>query len=85
MRKIELAYFEEDFNDRAFKNPFLHQDVLKNRGLTLSAVNAVFQNWAKQGFPKGPNSFRSFPDRSNVVGGAMANTTTSAGIGTPWP
>ena len=53
MRKIELAYFEEDFNDRAFKNPFLHQAIRKHRGLILSAVNAVFRNWAKQGFPKG--------------------------------
>jgi hypothetical protein len=30
-------------------------------------------------FPKGPNSFKSFPDRSNVVGGAMV----AAGLGDP--
>jgi hypothetical protein len=33
MRKIELAYFEEDPNERKFKDKFLHRTVQENRGL----------------------------------------------------
>src|SRR5215831_14093887 len=38
MRKIELAYFEEDPNDRKFKDKFLHRTVHENRGKILSAI-----------------------------------------------
>jgi hypothetical protein len=57
MRKIELAFFEEDPNSRTFTDKFLHETIKKNRGLVLSAVAALYNNWAAQGFPKGQTVF----------------------------
>ena len=79
MRKIELAYFEEDPNARVFKNKFLHQDIKERRGYVLSAIHSLFSNWAKQEFPKGTTPFVSFPEWAEVVGGVMM----AAGLGDP--
>ena len=79
MRKIELAYFEEDPNTRVFKNKFLHQDIKENRGYILSAIASIYRNWADQGFPKGTTPFVSFPQWAEVVGGVMM----AAGLGDP--
>jgi hypothetical protein len=78
-RKIELAYFEEDENSRTFPNPFLHETIAKNRPLILSAIAAIYQHWALQGFPKGQTPFSSFPRWSEIIGGVMMTT----GLGNP--
>jgi DNA polymerase-1 len=71
MRKIELAYFEEDPNERKFKDKFLHRTVKENRSLVLSAVAALFNHWAAQGFPVGQTDFISYPHWAEVIGGVM--------------
>ena len=80
IRKIELAYFQEDANSREFKDPFLHQTVKDNRPLILSAIASIYRHWAEQGFPgRGPTPFTSFPEWSHIVGGVMV----AAGLGDP--
>jgi DNA polymerase I-like protein with 3'-5' exonuclease and polymerase domains len=79
MRKIELAYFEEDPNERTFKDKFLHRTVKENRGLILSSIAALFNHWASQGFPVGPNDFISYPQWAETIGGVM----TAAGLADP--
>jgi hypothetical protein len=79
MRKIELAYFEEDPNARVFKNRFLHQLVAEHRGLILSAIATLYHNWALKGFPAGPTAFVSYPRWAEVIGGIMVG----AGLGDP--
>ena len=71
MRKIELAYFEEDPNERRFKDKFLHRTVKENRSLVLSAIAALFNHWAAQGFPVGRTDFISYPHWAEVIGGVM--------------
>ena len=79
MRKIELAYFEEDPNERKFKDKFLHRTVTENRCLVLSAIAALFNHWANQGFPIGRNDFISYPQWAETIGGVME----AAGLGNP--
>jgi DNA polymerase I-like protein with 3'-5' exonuclease and polymerase domains len=79
MRKIELAYFEEDPNERKFTDKFLHRTVHENRGATLSAIAALFSNWAQEGFPTGSSDFISYPAWAETIGGVMA----AAGLGDP--
>jgi DNA polymerase I-like protein with 3'-5' exonuclease and polymerase domains len=79
MRKIELAYFEEDPNERAFKDKFLHRTVKENRAIILSAIAALFNHWASQGFPAGPTDFISYPEWAQTIGGIM----TAAGLADP--
>jgi hypothetical protein len=78
-RKIELAYYEEDPNSRIFPNKFLHEYVLKNRPLILSAIAAIFENWADKGFPLCDTPFSSFPTWAQNIGGIMQ----AAGLGNP--
>jgi hypothetical protein len=79
MRKIELAYFEEDPNTRHFLNKFLHRSINENRSLILSTIAALYENWALQGFPLGPTTFVSYPEWAEVIGGVML----AAGLGDP--
>ncbi len=79
MRKIELAYFEEDPNSRTFADPFLHQTIKDNRSLVLSAISALYDNWCAKGFPQGKTRFTSFPKWAEIIGGVM----TAAGLGDP--
>ena len=78
-RKIELAYYEENENERTFPNPDLHGWLKENRALVLSAVHACFEHWVKKGMPAGKTSFISFPKWARVVGGVM----TACGLGDP--
>ena len=71
MRKIELAYYDEDPNSRTFADPFLHQTIKDNRSLVISAIAALYENWAKRGFPKGKTRFTSFPKWAEIIGGVM--------------
>jgi hypothetical protein len=71
MRKIELAFYDEDENSRIFPNPFLHEWVTDNRGLILSAIAAFFEHWIKEKMPPGQTPFNSFPEWASVIGGVM--------------
>jgi len=71
LRKIELAFFEEDENKRLFPNPFLHDWIKANRGLVLSAIHSLFKHWIAEGAPVGKTLFNSFPRWAEVVGGVM--------------
>ena len=79
MRQIELAFSEEDANNRRFESEFLHEEIKGRRAEILSAVAALYRNWAEKGFPKGPTPFTSYPEWAQVVGGVMA----AAGLGDP--
>lgn len=71
IRKIELAFFEEDENARQFPNVFLHDWVTENRSLILSAIAAFFNHWREQGMKHGSSPFNSFPQWAAVIGGVM--------------
>ena len=79
MRQIELAYSEEDANQRRFENEFLHEEMKERRSEILSAWGAFFRDWAEKGFPEGPTPFTSYPEWAPVVGGVMG----VAGLGDP--
>jgi len=72
LRKIELAFFEEDPNKRQFPKPFLHQWVRENRVTILSAIYSLFQHWIDTGAPVGKTIFNSFPRWAEIIGGVMA-------------
>jgi len=72
LRKIELAFFEEDPNKRTFPNPFLHDWLRENRVRVLSAIHSIFRYWIKAGAPAGKTLFNSFPRWAQVVGGVMS-------------
>jgi hypothetical protein len=77
LRKIELAYFEEDFNSREFKNPLLHQSILRNRGMVLSAIAGIYQNWATRECP------RSRASKASHYGPTSSGAPCSRGPGDP--
>jgi Bifunctional DNA primase/polymerase, N-terminal len=79
LRKIELAFFEEDPNKREFPNPFLHDWIKPNRGEVLSAIHSLIKHWEKQGTKPGTTLFNSFPRWAEVVGGIMV----ACGLGDP--
>jgi hypothetical protein len=79
LRKIELAFFEEDANKRTFPNPFLHDWIKANRSRVLSAIHSLFQHWIGRGAPAGKTLFNSFPRWAEVVGGVMV----TCGLGDP--
>jgi hypothetical protein len=70
-RKIDLAYYDENDNQRVFPKPLLHDWVAQNRELILSAIHSCFVYWGKKGGPPGPTLFNSFPEWASVVGGVM--------------
>jgi hypothetical protein len=45
----------------------------------LSAIAALYRNWADKGFPPGQTPFTSYPKWAEVVGGVMV----AAGLGDP--
>ena len=79
LRKIDLAFFEEDANKRTFPNPFLHDWIKANRSQVLSAIHSLFQYWISKGAPAGKTLFNSFPRWAEVVGGVMV----TCGLGDP--
>ena len=79
LRKIELAFFEEDPNKRTFPKPFLHDWLRENRVQVLSAIHSLFRHWMRAGAPVGKTLFNSFPRWAQVVGGVMV----ACGLGDP--
>ncbi len=78
-RRISLHYSEEDANARSFKRLDLHGYVLVNRSKVLSALAGLVWHWHREGKPKGPTSFTSFPEWAQTVGGIL----TCCGLGDP--
>ena len=71
IRKVELAFFEENENARIFPKVFLHQWVTENRALSLSAFSCLVDTWRSKKMPPGATPFNSFPKWAEVVGGIM--------------
>jgi DNA polymerase-1 len=71
-RKIRLAFFEENPNGRAFSRNDLKGWVRAHRDELVSALAALVREWNRQGQPKGPTVFTSFPAWGEIVGGIMA-------------
>lgn len=71
MRKIQLAFNEEDANQRTFSDPLLHDHVARDRWKILSAIHSLYVPWIKAGMPSGKTPFVSFPQWANSIGGLM--------------
>ncbi len=78
-RFIRLHLDIEDANSRAFDNPNLHKWLKDNRGLVLSALYSLVNNWIKNGEKEGSINFTSFPQWASICGGIME----SAGYDNP--
>ena len=76
---VNLHLADEDANARKFVNADLHNWVLENRSLILSAIHCLIKNWIDKGSPDGSLPFASFPEWARVCGGIME----SAGYGNP--
>jgi hypothetical protein len=76
---VNLFLDLEDANARKFDNPKLHQWVLENRGLILSALYSLINNWIEKGRPKGKIPFASYPEWAEICGGIME----AANLGSP--
>ena len=70
-RFIRLFLDVEDANSRKFENPALHNWVMENRGLVLSALFALVRNWMDKGKPAGNTPFASFSKWAEICGGIM--------------
>ncbi len=68
---IKLFLDIENANDREFENPNLHEWVLNNRELIISALYCFVKNWFDKGKPKGSLPFASFPEWASICGGIM--------------
>lgn len=68
---IKLFLEMEDANERKFKNPNLHDWILENRDLVLSALYALVRNWFDNDCPEGSVPFASFSEWARVCGGIM--------------
>ena len=55
MRKIELAFFEEDANARKFTDKFLHRTIKNDRPGLLSAIASIYREWAARRVPAWSN------------------------------
>jgi len=71
MRKIQLAFNEEDANQRTFSDPLLHYHVARDRWEILSAIHSLYVHWIKAGMPHGKTPFISFPEWAISIGGLM--------------
>ena len=70
-RKVDLAYYEENANNRSFPNPQLHSWLKNHRFEILEAIKAIFDHWLKAGAIIGLTPFNSYPKWAEVVGGVM--------------
>jgi len=70
-RIINLFLGIENANLRKFSNPNLHEWVLNNRGLILSALYSLVKNWIVKKSQNGTQPFTSFPEWARICGGIM--------------
>lgn len=71
IRGIYLKLEVENANARTFETPYLHEYVLENRTLILSAAYTLIAEWADAGCPKGETPFASFKRWAEVCGGII--------------
>ena len=67
---IRLVFLEEDVTRRIFDCD-VHEYLLGNRALALSALNSLIIHWAEQGFPLTGTAIPSFVRWSQVVSGIL--------------
>jgi len=70
-RFVRLFLEQEDANARMFNNPNLHNWVLENRSLILSAIYTLIKTWDSKNRPLGTVPFSSFPQWAAICGGIM--------------
>jgi hypothetical protein len=70
LRKIDLAFYQEDANARVFEVEDLHGWARGNRSLLLSAVYTIFHYWLTEGQAQGA-PFASFKRWGRIIGGWM--------------
>jgi hypothetical protein len=70
-RFVRLFLEQEDANARIFTNPNLHNWVLENRSLILSALYTLVKTWDANGRHLGKVPFTSFPEWATICGGIM--------------
>lgn len=70
-RVINLFLDIEDPNARTFQTPKLHEWVLENRALILSAIYTLVKTWHDNGAKKGVTPYTSFQEWAEVCGGIM--------------
>jgi hypothetical protein len=70
-RFVNLFLGMENANLREFENPALHKWVLENRGLILSALYSIVNNWIEKKMPSKTIPFASFSDWARICGGIM--------------
>ena len=70
LRKIELAYYDEDPNSRVFPVEDLHGWAIQNRSLLLSAAHSIYSYWTAKGCPKA-HPFSSYKRWGKFIGGAL--------------
>jgi hypothetical protein len=70
-RIINLHLIDEDANARTFKNPKLHEWIINNRVIIISALYELVKNWFEKEMPKGSVPFTSFPIWAEICGGIM--------------
>jgi hypothetical protein len=68
---IKLFLMDEDANSRKFENPYLHELLLHQRDILLSAMYAFVTNWITKGKKDGTLLFASFPHWARLCGGIM--------------
>jgi len=61
----------EDINKRKFDRPNLHQEIMRDRGLILSALYRLVMNWYDKGMPNGSELFTSFPEWAKISCGII--------------
>jgi hypothetical protein len=70
-RIVNLHLVDEDANGRKFKNPKLHEWIVKNRSVIISALYSLVRKWMDDGMPPGTLPFTSFPQWAAICGGIM--------------
>ena len=68
---INLFLGMEDVNKREFKKPNLHYEILRDRGLILSALYCLVMNWYDNHMIEGTELFTSFPEWARIGGGII--------------
>jgi len=61
----------EDINKREFDRPNLHYEIIKERGMILSALYCLVMNWYDNHMVEGTELFTSFSEWAKVSGGIL--------------
>ncbi len=73
-RRTKIIYLHsevENIDSRKFSRPNLHEWVVNNRGLILSAIYTLIRNWFEKGCLKSKLEYNGFPEWGRICGGIM--------------